>query len=317
MDFSTRLLSLRRRLPAIGSWQAYLFALGLLALGALLRAPFDASVNQRLPPFLTIYPMVVIASFAGGVRVGAVTAAAGGLLAWLLWAEPYGWRIPPYAVITFVVYVLAVGITVAAAGLARHWFDAVAGREQERSREARETVHRLKNLIAVVQALAHKTAKQSPDLPSFLGAFDQRLGALAAAQDILVRAEFGASDINVVVSTALGPFLPNAQLDIAGGPSLVMPARAVSGISLALYELATNATKYGALSDDAGTIVVSWRKTGARATLEWRESASIAPRNRDGAGAAVIRGALNTLPGGRVRYEIDGGVHCVFDWPEA
>ena len=66
----------------------------------MLRLPFDAAVNARLPPFLTVYPAVVLASFAGGLRVGAGTAVIGGLLSWALWLAPYGYEIPSYGAIT-------------------------------------------------------------------------------------------------------------------------------------------------------------------------------------------------------------------------
>lgn len=317
-DLSARLAPLRRYLPPIGSWEAGLYALGFLSLAALVRLPLDDAVNARLPPFLTIYPAVVLASFAGGLRIGAITALAGGVMAYLLWAAPYGWEIPTYAAITASAYLLAVGVTVATAGLARHMLDACVALEGRRSREAAETVHRIKNLIAVVQALSIKIAGQTPDKDAFLERLHERLHALAAAQNVLVRTQFKPANIRDVVESALAPFRDNPRFTLRAGPDIIVPAALVSGLTMALYELATNALKYGALGSDESEAMLSWRAEGGRNKVEWRENAPALNRGAPGLGSSLINGALTAMAETRVTYTLrDGVVFCLFEWPAA
>jgi two-component sensor histidine kinase len=316
-DLNARLAELRRLLPPIGSWRAYLFALACLGIGALARAPLDDAINQHLPPFLTVYPVVVIASFVGGIRVGVATALAGGFMAWLLWAQPYGWQIPSYAAVTFIIYVLAVGVTITAAGIARHSLDDVTTLEQTRTRQAHESVHRIKNLLTVVQALSYRIAGEEGGMDGFLAAFHQRLRALGEAQNILVRSDMQPTAVQTLVDGAVAPFR-NAQLDIQGGPALTLPAALVSGLTLALYELATNATKYGAFSNESGRVVISWRNADGRSSLEWRETGTSVDAGEERLGCSLIRGALTAAEGAGVTYDArPGAITCVFQWPDS
>lgn len=317
-DFSANLAPLRKVLPAVGSWQAALWAVGFLSLGALARAPFDAAVNARLPPFLTIYPAVVMASFVGGLRIGAAAAVIGGVLSWALWLAPTGYDLPRYALINLAVYTIAVGVTVGAAGLARHLLDSCIVLERERAQQARETVHRIKNLIAVVQALSRKTMGETMDQAQFIDRMDRRLGALGRAQDVLVQSEWGDTDLKTLVDTALEPFLSDSRLRVLGGPAIVTPAKLVSGLSMALYELATNALKYGALDAENGSVELSWRRNAGRCLVEWRETGGAKADDMEGFGSSLIRSAMGADRSGRVSYaRTAAGLACLFDWPES
>jgi two-component sensor histidine kinase len=317
-DFSTRLAPLRKFLPPVGSAQAVVWAIGFLSLGALVRLPFDAAINERLPPFLTIYPAVVLASFAGGLRIGAATAVIGGFLSWALWLEPYGYEIPAYAGINLAAYVFAVGITVAGAGLARLLLDECVAIEDQRATQARETVHRIKNLIAVVQAISHRIAAETDDKGVFTDRLHRRLAALARAQNVLIQTEWRASDVKSVIETSLEPFIANTRLQVRGGPPLAVPAHLVSGLSMALYELATNATKYGPLgASESGLVVLAWRKDSNRCKLEWRETGAAERKNEEAFGTTLIRSAMSAEKDARVSYTMGAdGLSCVFEWPD-
>lgn len=133
-----------------------------------------------------------------------------------------------------------------------------------------EVNHRSKNLLAVVQALARRSGCKDPD---FLHRFERRLASLSANQDLLVRRGW---------STILMDELAEAQLAILGrearaqielrGASIPLSPRSAEIIGMALYELATNALKYGALAAPAGKVVLCWEETADRFVIDWRES---------------------------------------------
>ncbi len=119
-----------------------------------------------------------------------------------------------------------------------------------------------------------------------------------------------------MIETSLEPFLANARLQVRGGPPTIIPARLVSGLSMALYELATNATKYGPLgANEKGVVVLTWRKDSDRCKMEWRETGGAAPKNEEAFGATLIRSAMNAEKDARVSYTMGAdGLACVYEW---
>jgi PAS domain S-box-containing protein len=113
----------------------------------------------------------------------------------------------------------------------------------------REINHRSKNLLSVVQSIAHRTASGGDE--GFLSRFSQRLGALAVNQDLLTANEWDGVDLEKLMEAQLAPFA-EARLRISG-PSVKISSAAAQAIGMAVHELATNATKYGAWSNDQGT----------------------------------------------------------------
>ena len=140
-----------------------------------------------------------------------------------------------------------------------------------------EISHRSKNLITVIQSIARRTARTSSALDDFSHRFEQRLLGLAASHDVLVRSDWHGAQLADLVRQHLAPFIDvqSTRLVIQGTPLLVK-AEAAQAIGLALHELATNASKYGALSTSAGTVVVSWDINRSRPTptlsLRWVEN---------------------------------------------
>lgn len=142
----------------------------------------------------------------------------------------------------------------------------------------RETAHRSRNILTVVQSLARQTARTAPNQESFLERFWGRLSALADATRAVVEGgKSGAADIETIVRSQLDPYL-SAYPDRIGlaGPPCPLPADAAQQVALAVHELATNAVKHGSLSHQEGRADLSWtlRRDGDTPTLEieWRES---------------------------------------------
>jgi two-component sensor histidine kinase len=315
------LVGLQRALPRTDSVAAYLTATGIVAFATLIKFPLDDWAGEPLPPYITFYPAVVIASLCGGPRVGFATATTALLLAWYIWLPDFfsfavtGARTP----LTLGIFAFSAALLAWVVGLARLVLDQVVANEAERAMSARESVHRIKNLIAVVQALAAKIAREVTTPEEYKQVISKRLEALGAAQNVLVREDWSDANLKHLIESALAPFLPNPGLTVKAGPEMVVPARHVNGVCLALYELSTNAMKYGALSDGEGPVVLSWRCESDECVLEWREARKQTVETEgSGFGSVLIKTALSNAPNTHVDYEFTPNeVLAVFRWPTA
>jgi two-component sensor histidine kinase len=175
----------------------------------------------------------------------------------------------------------------------------------------RELSHRTKNVMAVVQAISFQTARKSIDLEDFEQRFMDRLNALARAQDLLVKLNWKAVAIDDLVRAQLEPFLDSAQERLAvHGPSLALSPNAAQDLGLALHELATNASKYGALSVPTGKIEIGWSIDNGTAGeqrfhMTWRETGGpvVKPPVRKGFGSTVITRSLSITFNGKAEVE--------------
>jgi PAS domain S-box-containing protein len=174
----------------------------------------------------------------------------------------------------------------------------------------REVNHRAKNLLSVVQAVARQTERDSPvDFASKLG---QRLRGLAASQDLLVQGDWQGVDLgDLVRSQLLHVSEETGERLVLEGEPITVNAAAAQGIGMALHELATNAIKYGALSNDQGTVTVAWSRTrteeGPALVLSWTERGGppVTPPERRGFGATVIERMAGMAVSGRVELAFD------------
>lgn len=316
-----RLIQLQRTLPKAGSVGSYMAGVAVVAVALLLKVLLDLWAGEPVPPYITFYPAVVIAALIGGYKVGLAVAVGTVLLAWYFW-------IPPLNSIEVVdargrlvvgTYIVTSTLLALAVGFARYSMDRAAASEAERANAARESVHRIKNLIAVVQAISAKVAAESGSIAQYKEILNERLLALNSAQNVLVQRRWQDVPLSEIVRTALAPFLPNPGLSVRPGPDVMVPARHVGGLSMALYELGTNAMKYGALAGGRGPVVLSWRIAADMCTLEWQETLSQAAKvERSGFGTTLIKIALSREPKTEVAYEVTPSrVMAVFRWPAA
>jgi PAS domain S-box-containing protein len=123
----------------------------------------------------------------------------------------------------------------------------------------RELSHRSKNLLAVIQAMARQTARSSSDLDEFEKNYSQRLQALSASQDLIVHQNWHGAPLAELLRSILIPFADDvdARIDL-DGPSINVNPTAAQNLALSIHELATNASKYGALSVPAGRVSLAW-----------------------------------------------------------
>jgi two-component sensor histidine kinase len=172
-----------------------------------------------------------------------------------------------------------------------------------------ELAHRNKNVMAVLQAIARQILRRSSSLEEFQEAFDARVAALVRSNDLLFGAVGAKGSLRELVRRQLAPFVDTEtdRVEIAG-PDVLLRADAVQSLGLAFHELATNATKYGALSGPAGKVVVTWTR-GADDTLvlDWREEGGppVAEPTRSGFGQVVIARLTAQNLDGTVDYRFD------------
>jgi PAS domain S-box-containing protein len=198
-------------------------------------------------------------------------------------------------------------------GRVARWFgtstDITAQVEHERHLNfvMRELSHRSKNLLAVVQAMARQTMQHSGSFEDFEGRFMGRLHGLARSHDVLVRQDWTGATIRDLVSAQLTPFVreDGASVDL-DGENLILKPDAVQNLGFALFELGTNAVKYGALAAPAGKIKISWQlvDSGGRKHVRfvWQETGGppVAQPLRKGFGAMVIERFIAVTFGGHV-----------------
>jgi PAS domain S-box-containing protein len=165
----------------------------------------------------------------------------------------------------------------------------------------REISHRAKNMLSVVDSIAHQTAVRTPE--DFVERFSERIQALAASQDLLVRNEWNGVEIADLVRAQLAPFgdLIGSRIGVCG-PCLRLSAASSQAIGLALHELATNAGKYGALSTDAGSVDIAW-DAGDTFTMSWTE------RGGPPVSSPIQRGFGTTVMEAMAARSVDGKVH--------
>jgi PAS domain S-box-containing protein len=165
----------------------------------------------------------------------------------------------------------------------------------------REVNHRAKNMLSVVDAIAHQTAARNPD--DFIDRFSERIQALSANQDLLVRNEWNGVGIADLVCAQLAHFadLVGSRI-IMRGPQLRLKAASAQAIGLALHELSTNAGKYGALSADQGRVDISWRIDGDAFHMSWVECDGpvVSVPTRRGFGTVVMEAMAERTVGGKV-----------------
>jgi PAS domain S-box-containing protein len=168
----------------------------------------------------------------------------------------------------------------------------------------REINHRAKNMLSLVQAIARQTAAR--DHEDFIERFSERIQALAANQDMLIKAEWRGIDIEDLARGQLAHLGDLVGSRIAlGGPRLRLNAAAAQAIGLALHELATNASKYGALSVDVGRVEVCWRLDGDVFAMSWTEcnGPPVSPPEGRGFGSTVIRLMVKRTVNGDVQLD--------------
>lgn len=172
-----------------------------------------------------------------------------------------------------------------------------------------ELAHRMKNVMAMVSAVASQTFRSAQSLEEAQATFGERIATLAQAHSILTQSSWSGAAISEVIAGALAPHhVDPARLSVSG-PFIELAADHALTLALAINELITNAIKYGALSTDSGRVDLSWQAglsgSDQAFRLDWVESGgpAVVPPKRAGFGSRLIERVVAQKLGGEVRLD--------------
>jgi two-component sensor histidine kinase len=307
--------SLRREIVTKRSTPVKLAGLALaILIPALLRWVVDRGAGGA--PFVTFWPAVLLATTFLGWRYGVATAIGSAAAAVILFIPEEvraGATIDLPVILPF--FVTGVAVMILVGHVLRTTVIALDERVRQSDVFNEELQHRAKNALQMIRALASR-ASQATDPGEFYETLAGRLDALTKSNELLRFGVLDSCELDELVRIALRPF-PASQIDCSGPPRRVAK-EAVTPLTMAIHELGTNASKYGALSCPDGRVNISWSANDTRIKIEWTESGGppVTPPRRFGVGTRLLKpyGALKQVDlayeptGVRCRIRIDAAV---------
>jgi two-component sensor histidine kinase/CheY-like chemotaxis protein len=173
-------------------------------------------------------------------------------------------------------------------------------KEAEARREllTREVDHRARNMLAVVQSIVHMT--KAPSIRDFVKIVEGRIRALSIAHALLAESRWEGANLDQIINEELAPYCVGdaGRISVSGPQVFLKPATAQT-IAMVVHELATNAAKYGALSEGKGKIKLAWEWRQGVLKLTWQESGGpqVQPADTAGYGSKVIAASARQLGG--------------------
>lgn len=173
----------------------------------------------------------------------------------------------------------------------------------------RELEHRFRNILTIVRSVVSQSLASASSLDAARITIDRRLEALGSAMHELLSHQWEAAPLSVLAKQALAHFTLHAERVRLDGPTVMIGPKAALTLTLAFHELATNAIKYGALSNATGVVDLSWRVAGsgteAMLWLQWAERAGppVVKPERQGFGTRLICTATGRSLNGRAELE--------------
>jgi PAS domain S-box-containing protein len=196
--------------------------------------------------------------------------------------------------------------------------------EEQQGRLVAELDHRVKNVLATVQAIAAHTMQASSSMEQFVSALDGRIRSLGSTHELLSHRRWLGIPLAELVERELAPYSTGSNTEI-GGPDVMLSAEAGQTVGMMLHELVTNAAKHGALSVPSGRVSINWHLplnggAGDRLILTWRETSgpSVVPPGRSSYGMQVVRELIPYELGGTIDHVLaPDGARCHMEIPLA
>ena len=276
--------------------EGILFAVICVAVATVIRSLFGL-MGPESSAFAPYYSATLITSLVAGGTAGSLAAALGGVVAYLLFLPPE-WKIDELLVqqlTSMLQYSISSVFIVWAARSHRRLVQQLRAEETTRQLLNRELVHRIKNVLASVQAIVYHSLRNQDKV--LLGEINARITALGATHDLLVKSGWQGASIREIFAQEFSPFgLSRFQLE---GEDVHCPADAAIVLALIFHELTTNAVKYGALSRPEGRVSVSWVKIKRRLNVKWSEMGGPPPKaqNGKGFGTKLLKSGLKPFCG--------------------
>ena len=183
-----------------------------------------------------------------------------------------------------------------------------------------ELDHRVKNVLATVNAIIGQTQAASRSPEDFVAGIDRRIKSLGRTHELLSRGNWHGVSLEEIIRRELAPYsTTNTNI---GGPSVTLKAEATQAVAMVFHELTTNAAKYGAFSNRTGRVSVQWQwpndGSHARLIIEWQEAGGppvLAP-SQSSYGTSIIRELLPFELGGKVELVFASeGISCRLEIP--
>jgi two-component sensor histidine kinase len=301
------------KLISAGSAEAYAFATVCVAVAAAVRWVVGLWF-EGIVPFATFFPAVLLAALVGGIGPGILAAIAGGAIGWWAFLPPSMTFFPlkPGQVISLIAYLITSLIIVWAAEHYRRQTKRLEDEQKFRELAVEELAHRLKNKVATIQSIVSLRLREDPQARDEIV---NCLGALRATDDLIIAAQGKGARISDILSAELRPY-DVARISVEGPEILLSPKLALT-MALLFHELATNAAKYGALSNSVGKISVRWSHSDPWLNLEWRESEGppVTVPNHRGFGTRLFSRALEQFGGTAEATFASTGLICKLSVP--
>src|SRR6266436_4145221 len=263
--------------------------------------------------FFTPYiPAVFFATALGGLRIGVLTAIAGGALGVAL---NFGAGTADSArIVLLMIFWVVCGFTIWGV---EHYRSIVTQQRQIAKRLMEEEAyrklvveelqHRLKNKSSTIHAVLHQVLENQPQV---WASIDNRIRSLSATDDLIARVDGSGCDIKDLLLSELGPY-GHVRFNL-NGERLFLPAKLAVSLALIFHELATNAGKYGAFSSPRGLLHVSWSVSDDRLNITWDETEGppVETIRAAGFGTRLLKSALTAFDGKTEITFLRTGVHC-------
>jgi two-component sensor histidine kinase len=179
----------------------------------------------------------------------------------------------------------------------------------------REVAHRSKNQLTVIQAMLNQSAASAENASDFAETFRKRVAGLARSTDLMIANATQGVNLMELAKNQLKPFTPaDAERVRITGPAVLLDPQASQTLGMALHELSTNATKYGALANETGIVSLSWVASGEDLNLVWRESQAAIDKDaiaasRKGFGSVVLERMLGMALDAKLDFAVhDDGI---------
>ena len=292
--------------------QALLLGAGLAAAATAARAGLEWPIGHELP-FITYFPALIFAAALGGVIGGVTCLLLATMAAYFLFlpggAQP-AWAIGAFWISGGLIVLVADGLADAVRALRRSRAQFNEAQDKLQTMVG-ELAHRNRNALTVIMSIVSQSARNAGSAAEAERIINERLGALARAQELLLESRGNAASLRALVEAALAPF-GLERFTIAPSPDAEVTADAAAPLGLLFHEMATNALKHGALSEAKGQILIEWTVDEGAAHLRWREvdGPSVSEPARRGFGTRLLAGALTPHDGKVERRFEPQGVVC-------
>jgi len=288
-----------------GSAGALLFALACVVVATGLRMVLGL-VSADSTVFAPYYSATLVAVLVGGMGAGLLAAGLGGTAAYWLFVLPE-WRVnadTAQQLTSLVLYGISSAVIIAVTESHRRLLQQLRSEQSMRQLLNYELAHRIRNILASVQAILRQSLGNHKDVFEVI---DARIAALSATHDLLVRSKSRASSVRDILTCEFVPY-GLWRFELKGEP-VECPPPVVVALGLIFHELTTNAVKYGALSQPNGRVSVLWHREGRRLDLEWTEHGGPRPAapTRSGFGTKLLQSGLKPFGGTvQLRFEPTG-----------